>query len=36
MSTRNGNLEIYLMNGDGSNQVRLTDNTILDDFPHIK
>jgi Tol biopolymer transport system component len=36
MSTRNGNMEIYLMNADGSNQIRLTNNTIPDDFPNIK
>ncbi len=28
--------EIYKMNGDGSNQTRLINNTIYDDFPYIK
>jgi TolB protein len=28
--------EIYRMNGDGSNQHRLTSNTVYDDFPYIK
>lgn len=28
--------EIYLMNGDGSNQRRLTNNTVYDDFPYIQ
>jgi TolB protein len=28
--------EIYIMNGDGSNQTRLTKNTIYDDYPYIK
>ncbi len=36
MSTRDGNMEIYLMNEDGSNQTRLTNNTAVDDFPFIK
>ncbi len=32
-SDRDGNREIYLMNPDGSNQTRLTNNAIIDDFP---
>jgi Tol biopolymer transport system component len=32
-SDRDGNPEIYVMNPDGTNQVRLTNNTILDDHP---
>ena len=32
-SDRDGNREIYLMNADGTNQVRLTNNTIVDDHP---
>jgi Tol biopolymer transport system component len=32
-STRDGNLEIYLMNGNGSNQTGLTNNTAVEDFP---
>ena len=30
-STRDGNLEIYVMNPDGTNQTRLTNNSIVDD-----
>lgn len=30
---RHGEREIYVMNPDGTNQVRLTNNTIVDDFP---
>ena len=30
------NQEIYIMNGDGSNPVRLTNNAVYDDFPYIK
>jgi len=30
---RHGEREIYVMNPDGTNQVRLTNNTIIDDFP---
>jgi dipeptidyl aminopeptidase/acylaminoacyl peptidase len=32
-SDRDGNLEIYVMNSDGTNQVRLTNNTLLDAHP---
>jgi len=32
-SNRDGNLEIYVMNSDGTNQIRLTDNTIHDAHP---
>jgi Tol biopolymer transport system component len=33
-STRDGNEEIYVMNAeDGSDQTRLTNNTIIDRFP---
>jgi Tol biopolymer transport system component len=32
-SDRDGNKEIYLMNGDGTNQVRITNNNIIDDHP---
>ena len=32
-STRDGNSEIYVMNADGSGQVRLTNNTIYDHYP---
>ena len=32
-SDRDGNREIYVMNVDGTNQVRLTDNTVVDDHP---
>jgi len=32
-SDRDGNREIYVMNADGTNQVRLTNNTIVDDHP---
>jgi Tol biopolymer transport system component len=31
-SSRDGNIEIYLMNADGSNQVNLTNNSSLDGF----
>jgi len=30
------NQEIYIMNGDGSNAVRLTNNDVYDDYPSIK
>jgi TolB protein len=30
------NQEIYIMEGDGGNKVRLTNNTVYDDFPYIK
>ncbi len=33
VSDRDGNREIYLMASDGSNQRRLTSNSIVDDFP---
>jgi len=32
-SDRYGNLEIYVMNADGTNQVRLTNNLAADDYP---
>jgi Tol biopolymer transport system component len=32
-SDRDGNREIYVMNGDGTNQVRLTNNSVVDDHP---
>ena len=32
-SDRDGNREIYVMNPDGSNQIRTTNNTLLDDHP---
>ena len=32
-SDRDGNLEIYVMNADGTNQVRLTSNSLSDDHP---
>src|SRR6185503_8037374 len=32
-SYRNGNAEIYLMNADGSNPIRLTNNAGVDDDP---
>ena len=32
-SDRDGNLEIYMMNSDGSGQTRLTNNSVRDDFP---
>ena len=32
-SDRDGNREIYMMNPDGTNQVRLTNNTGVDDSP---
>lgn len=32
-SDRDGNMEIYLMNTDGSGQMRLTNNSFRDDFP---
>jgi Tol biopolymer transport system component len=32
-SDRDGNKEIYLMNGNGTNQVRITNNNIIDDHP---
>lgn len=34
-SNRDGNYEIYLMNPDGSNQTRLTNNSAFDYFPAI-
>ena len=33
-SDRDGNREIYLMNADGTNQVRLTNNSVVDDHPN--
>jgi Tol biopolymer transport system component len=35
-STATTSYEIYIMNGDGSNAVRLTNNAIYDDYPFIK
>jgi hypothetical protein len=32
-SERDGNFEIYVMNADGSNQRRLTNNQVLDGIP---
>lgn len=32
-SDRDGNREIYVMNDDGTNQVRLTNNSVVDDRP---
>jgi Tol biopolymer transport system component len=32
-SDRDGNLEIYVMNPDGSNQVRITSNNVVDGYP---
>src|SRR2546430_1193376 len=32
-SDRDGNREIYVMNADGTNQVRLTNNPVVDDHP---
>ncbi len=32
-SDRDGNQEIYIMNDDGTNQIRLTNNSLVDDFP---
>ncbi len=32
-SDRDGNLEIYVMNNDGTGQVRLTNNLVVDDHP---
>ena len=32
-SNRDGNYELYVMNADGSNQSRLTTNTVRDRFP---
>ena len=34
-SDRDGNYEIYVMNPDGTNPARLTNNTASDDFPDI-
>ena len=34
-SNRNGNYEIYVMNPNGTNAIRLTNNTAIDDFPDI-
>ena len=32
-SDRDGNPEIYVMNPDGTNQVRITNNAVVDDLP---
>jgi Tol biopolymer transport system component len=32
-SDRDGNREIYVMNGDGTDQTRLTNNSLPDDYP---
>ena len=32
-SDRDGNAEIYVMNADGSDQIRLTDDPAFDTFP---
>jgi dipeptidyl aminopeptidase/acylaminoacyl peptidase len=32
-SDRDGNREIYVMNADGTNQLRLTNNSVVDDHP---
>ena len=32
-SSRDGNREVYVMDADGSNQTRLTDNPAIDDVP---
>ncbi len=32
-SDRDGNREIYVMNADGTNQIRLTNNNVVDDHP---
>ena len=34
-SSRDGNDEIYIMNADGSNQTRLTNNSAQDDYPSL-
>src|SRR4029077_4567436 len=34
-SDRDGNYEIYVMNPDGTNPTRLTNDTAIDDFPDI-
>ncbi len=36
VSTRNGSPEIYVMNDDGTNQTRLTNNTATDDMPNFQ
>jgi Tol biopolymer transport system component len=33
VSTRDGNYEIYVMNADGSGQMRLTNNNDGDEYP---
>jgi len=33
MSTRTGNAEIYVMNFDGTNPTRVTNNLVYDSFP---
>ena len=33
VTNRDGNVEIYTMDADGNNQMRLTDNQALDDEP---
>ena len=34
MSNRDGNFEIYVMDADGGNQQRLTENRVMTGFPH--
>ena len=34
VSERDGNQEIYVMDADGSNQTRLTDNQAIDEWPN--
>jgi hypothetical protein len=36
VSKRDGNDEIYSMNVDGGNPLRLTNNAVYDDYPFIK
>jgi len=33
VSDRDGNLEIYVMDADGSNQINLSNNSAIDSFP---
>ena len=36
MSMRDGNMEIYVMNADGTSPTRITSNPTSDDYPFIK